>query len=135
MRAIIFIMLGLFALVGCSSSEVNELKVKASDKAYELTKDAAEKQFEGVVVEGHDCNAEAVKIAEKVRDKFDSVLKADRGEKKSALSIGKMACIYLASEILPKVLEDSSSDYACSRVVASGSASKLGAKLCEKIKD
>lgn len=129
---LIGIILGLF--VSCSSSEVNEIKIKASDKVAAGVKTVLDQEFSKADYAGMDCEAETGKMVEKVRSRVDDILKVDRAVKKGAIGmVGQFACGIVLKEVIPMVINSEVDGYPCSKKFVSIGLDSAAEKVCSKI--
>ncbi len=132
--------MALFA-VSCSSSSVNDFKVKSAEKAGMAVEKNLQAAYLSLVVVGVDCNAEAVATGEVAKEKILELLKAKEVlvsanlSDKNFGSVVPVICSFVVSNILPDLIKGSPSDkYACLRALGADKMVKVSNDLCESIK-
>lgn len=128
-------------VVSCSKDKASEVLNDAKIKTAETVGAAVEKELKeayvGVVVEGVDCNEEAVEAGAYTSDKIKDFLKVKEEQMLSSRSaIGSLVpivCEYVVSDIFPELISKVDTKYKC--MVAAGSAkiTKVGSDLCASI--
>lgn len=128
---LIGIILGLF--VSCSSKEVNEVKIKVSDKVAAGLDTVLEQEFAKSDYSGLNCDPEREKMVEKMRSRVDSVLKVDRMKKGAMGMVGQFACGVVMRQVIPMVIESEIDGYPCSKKFVSNGLDSAAEKICAKI--
>jgi len=127
--------------VSCSSEKVNDFKIKAAEKAGEAVEKELSKEYTSISVIGVDCQAEAREIGVKVKVEVLELLKAKEQLASSKMidksfggGVVPVICSFVIENVLPAVLNDSESEYACLRSLSSEKLVVLSKRLCEAIK-
>lgn len=119
--------------IGCSSSKVNEVKIKIAGKVQVAVEKELKEAYDGLQVVGVDCSLEAEEIGNKVHNKVEDFLKVEDVERKSILASALVPklCFLVVGEFLPKLIRGSDgNDYACLRHLGADKFKKLGDAFC-----
>lgn len=140
MKTLLSMAMVALLVTSCSSSQVNDYKIKAADKVGVAVEHSLAAQYSNVAVEGKDCIAEAKATGEVAKVKVMELLKAketliaananDKSLSRSVGSVVPVLCSFVVSSVLPALLNDSSSDFACLRALGSDKIVKVGDDLC-----
>ena len=140
MKFLVLTVLAL-SLVSCSSSVVNDYKIKASNSVGQAVEHTLAAQYVNVTVEGKDCVAEAkvtgevakVKVMELLKAKETLIASSVQDKAFASRSVGSvvpMLCSFVISNVLPGLINDNASEYACLRALGSDKMVKVGNDLC-----
>lgn len=128
----------LLLSVSCIGKKVETLKVSAAEKIGAAMEKELSAQFVSISIQGVDCQAEAVSIGKDVAAKVKQFLKVKEQEKAvKSLALKGVAvssiCQFLVTSIVPGLIEDNASKYACIRALSSEKIVLLGVDLCDSI--
>jgi len=141
-KLLILVSIGsLMFFTSCSSTKINDSKIKAAEGLGRAVEKELAEEYASLVID-NDCNAEAKLIGEKAKEKVLELLKAKETVDSSALKSASFAsaggvvpvlCTFVVQSVLPPLIKDGSSEYACLRALGAEKISKVGLDLCNAI--
>lgn len=143
MKSLLLIAL-MSLFVSCSSSVVNDYKVKTADKVGSAVEHTLAAQYVNVSIAGVDCAAEAKLTGEAIKVKVLDLLKAKEtliaanasDNNLAAKSVGGVVpalCSFVISNAIPSLLKQVNSPYVCLKSLGSDKLVKVGNDLCSLI--
>ena len=138
-RIICVLMLTSLLAVSCSKEKVNDIKLQTAEKVGTSTEKALKEAYVGISIENINCEDEAEKIGSEVKNKVLSFLKAEvpqsiAPEAKTVVgSVLPTVCIFVVQNVLPNLITDASSSYACLRTLGADKLKSVGTDLCTAI--
>lgn len=137
MKNLVILIFLSFGLIACSSSQVNESKIKVADEIGGATEKAfvslAQKEISSQEYESLSCESEGKYYGDKVTSKVKEILKAKEGDVVlSKKSLAGSAC----RAVLPIALDyalDEADLKPCARKLSGQGVSKLGDIACEYV--
>jgi len=125
----------------CSSTKVNDVKVKVAEKVQVAVEKELNEAFDGVSISGVDCKAESSMIGEKVYSKLADFLKvkpapvvgASLTASSTVSSLVPVLCGMVVEQVFPVLIRDDSGKYACLRNIGAVKLEKVGKDLCSAI--
>lgn len=139
------ILFSLLFIVSCSSfkDKFNDVKLEVAKKGKDFV--TKELKSEYADIEDKDsfpaavCDSEAEKIGLRVEEKLVDFLKAEQKEaamvnKSLTASVLPAVCNFVASSVVPRVLEGVNTEYVCLKEVGSDKLVEIGKDLCDQIK-